>query len=112
MCDVCRLAEWMAAEKERKKERAERKKRRLQKMLQEPKHKFEDTSYMESIKSTQEGMADSLKLGLQQDTSVATAGPASKRPKLWCVLNGSFKYGREGLFERFLENSVCQFISS
>lgn len=76
------MAEWVAAEKERKRERAERKKRRLKRMMEEPKHKFEDASYMESIKSTEEGMADSLKLGLQQDTASA-AGPSSKRPKLW-----------------------------
>lgn len=75
-----RVAEWMAGETQRKKEKADRKKRRLEKLLEEPHHKFEDTSYMEQIRSREEEMADSLKHGLNRDDS--SPGP-SKKPKLW-----------------------------
>ena len=82
MCD--RIAEWVAAEGERKRERAEKRKRKLQKMMEEPKHKFEDSSYMEQIRSTEEGMEDSLKQGLSQagPSGEGARGPA-KKPKLW-----------------------------
>ena len=75
----------MAGESERKRQRTERKKRRQQKLLEEPRHTFDDSSYMDAIRSTEEGMADSLKRGLQQDNTSASSAPAAKKAKLWCV---------------------------
>ena len=83
---MCRVAEWVAGESERKRQRTERKKKRQQKLLEEPRHTFDDSSYMDAIRSTEEGMADSLKRGLQQDnTSASAAAPPAKKAKLWCV---------------------------
>ncbi len=58
-----RIAEWLKEEPGRKKKLAEEKRKRLAKRRAEPKHYFDDPSYMEQIKSTEESMDDALKQG-------------------------------------------------
>ncbi len=84
---VCRVAEWVAGESDRNRQRTERKKRRQQKLLEEPRHTFDDSSYMDAIRSTEEGMAESLKRGLQQDNDPSSSSslPPAKKAKLWYV---------------------------
>ncbi len=84
---MCRVAEWVAGESDRNRQRTERKKRRQQKLLEEPRHTFDDSSYMDAIRSTEEGMAESLKRGLQQDNDPSSSSslPPAKKAKLWYV---------------------------
>ena len=58
-----RLAKWAADEPERKKREAEEKRQRLERKRAGPKHTFDDTNYMEQIKSTEEEMDGALKQG-------------------------------------------------
>ena len=61
---VNRLAKWAADEPERKRKEAEEKRRRLERKRAGPKHTFDDTCYMEQIKSTEEEMGGALKQGV------------------------------------------------
>ena len=58
-----RLAKWAADEPERKRREAEEKRQRLERKRAGPKHTFDDTDYMEQIKSTEEEMDGALKQG-------------------------------------------------
>ena len=58
-----RLAKWAADEPERKRKEAEEKRQRLERKRAGPKHTFDDTDYMEQIKSTEEEMDGALKQG-------------------------------------------------
>ena len=86
---MCRISDWIAAEPERKRQRAEKKMKRLKRLTEQPKHKFDDHSYMEQIKDTEEGMVDSLKQGLAAAVAGKRTrednghGEPSKKPKMW-----------------------------
>ena len=58
-----RLAKWASGEAERKRKEAEEKLQRLERKRAGPKHNFDDTSYMEQIKSSEEEMGGALKQG-------------------------------------------------
>lgn len=58
-----RLAKWASGEAERKRKEAEEKQQRLERKRAGPKHNFDDTSYMEQIKSSEEEMGGALKQG-------------------------------------------------
>jgi hypothetical protein len=58
-----RLAKWAADEPERKRKEAEERRQRLERKRAGPKHTFDDTDYMEQIKSTEEEMDGALKQG-------------------------------------------------
>ena len=64
VCIICgRLAKWAADEPERKRKEAEEKRQRLERKRAGPKHTFNDTDYMEQIKSTEEEVDGALKQG-------------------------------------------------
>lgn len=60
---VYRITKWLKEEPERQRKLVEEKRKRLEKRRAEPKHYFDDPSYMEQIKSTEESMDDALKQG-------------------------------------------------
>ena len=64
LCWEGRLAKWAADEPERKRKEAEEKRERLERKRAGPKHTFDDSHYMEQIKSTEEGMGWALKQGV------------------------------------------------
>ena len=66
------MAEWAAGEPERKRREAEERRQRLERKRAGPKHTFDDTGYMEQIKSTEEGMGGALKQGLTLEGCQAT----------------------------------------
>jgi hypothetical protein len=85
------VTKWLEDEPERKRRKQEEKrKRRLTKKVP-PKHFFDDRDYMEQLRSTEEGMDDALKQGLEASgqkgklpASNDTAGPSSaKKSKFW-----------------------------
>ena len=91
---LCRIAEWMKQEPERKRKRAEEKERKRRQLLDEPRHFFNDPQYMQQLETAEEGMSDALKQGLQAASGSKSgssvkrradgddAGP-SKKTKLW-----------------------------
>lgn len=93
---VTRLAEWVAKEPERRKRSAEEKKKKLEKRRSEPKHHFNDTSYMDQIRSTEENIDNALQQGLQaaaSSTSTKTKIPESvsasgvtKMQNIWYII--------------------------
>lgn len=72
-----KLAEWAAQEPERKKKSVEERKKRQRK---EPKHQFNDSSYMDQIRSTEENINTALQQGFQAATTSATTGQKRRLP--------------------------------
>ena len=81
----------MAKEPERRKKSAEEKRKKLEKRRSEPKHHFNDTSYMDQIRSTEENIDTALQQGLQaaaSSTSTKKIIPESsgnRVTKIWYV---------------------------
>lgn len=74
-----RLKNWIAQQKDREEEMAERRKKRLERLCTEPKHEFEDKSYEKERADLLEKISDSVEEGLKAATSSNGAGPSSKR---------------------------------
>ena len=89
-----RMSEWMKKEPERKRKKAEERKRKRNRLLEEPRHFFNDPQYMQKLEESEEVMGESLKKGLQATAGAGSssgkkraikeepAGP-SKKSKLW-----------------------------
>ena len=79
----------MKNEPERKRKKAEEKKKKRDRLLEEPRHFFNDPQYMQKLEESGETMSESLKIGLQAASSskkrVSDEEPAgpSKKSKLW-----------------------------
>lgn len=61
----------MAEEPERKKKVMEEKRKKLEKRRSEPKHYYNDSSYMDQIRSTQDNIDTALQQGMQAAASVS-----------------------------------------
>lgn len=75
-----RLAEWAAQEPERKKKAVEERKKKHDQRRNEPKHQFNDSSYMDQIRSTEENINTALQQGFQAATTSATTGQKRRLP--------------------------------
>lgn len=83
----------MAEEPERKKKCLERRKEKREKQRRQPKHQFNDPSYMDQIRSTEENIDSALQQGLAASTETrskrklpeASTRGAVKKQKIWCV---------------------------
>lgn len=64
-----RLAKWMALEPERKKKCMEQRRKKLERRKNNPKHHFNDTSYMDQIRLAEENIDTALQQGLQAKAS-------------------------------------------
>lgn len=82
----------MADEPERKKKCREERKKKLEQRRNKPKHNFNDSSYMDQIRSTEESMDSALQRGMQAATSTKGTkrklheGPSNsvaKKPRIW-----------------------------
>lgn len=81
MYNASRMAKWMAQEPERKKKLIEEKKKRLEKHRNEPKHHFNDSSYMDQIHSTEENIDNALQQGMQAASSAIVTGTKRSLPE-------------------------------
>lgn len=64
-----RLKNWISQQADREREAAERKKKKLERLCQEPKHEFKDDKYDESRSSMPEKMSTSIEQGLKASSS-------------------------------------------
>lgn len=80
----------MAEEPERKKKLIEMRKRKREQKRTEPKHHFNDSSYMAQIRSTEENIDAALEQGIHA-ASLATAGVKRKLPGESSSSNGTKK---------------------
>lgn len=64
-----RLKNWIAQQADREREAAERKKKKLERLCQEPKHDFKDDHYDESRSTMTEVMSSSIEQGFKASTS-------------------------------------------
>ena len=62
MC-LGRMAQWLKEEPERRRELSEEKRKRLERKRAGPRHNYNDPTYMEQIRNTEETMDDALKQG-------------------------------------------------
>ena len=77
------MAKWMAEEPERKRKKIEEKRKRLEQRRSEPKHHFNDSSYLNQIRSTEENMNVALQQGMQAAaTATDSKGVKRKLPEL------------------------------
>ncbi|XP_060536479.1 splicing regulator SDE2 [Cylas formicarius] len=84
-----RLKNWISQQAEREKEAKERKKKKLEKLLENPKHEFKDDNYDKERSSLPEKVEDAVLKGLEASASSSVKrkhetqdGPKKKR-KLW-----------------------------
>ncbi|XP_068893892.1 splicing regulator SDE2-like [Tenebrio molitor] len=83
-----RLKNWIAAQAEREKEAAEKKQKKLERLMEKPKHEFKDEEYDKIRSALPEKVEDAVTQGLQASCS-GKRKPAEKkevprkRPKLW-----------------------------
>ena len=68
----------MAEEPERKKKFKEAKKRKLEQRRSEPKHYFNDSTYMDQIHSTEKEIDTALQQGIHAAAAVSTRGMKRK----------------------------------
>lgn len=61
-----RLKTWLSQKKEREQDKEDKKKRKIEKLLQEPKHEFKDEAYHEEITNLSEKLSDSVEQGLKR----------------------------------------------
>ena len=91
---LIRMAKWVAEGPERNRELMLERKRKAEHRRREPKHHFSDSSYVQQIKQTEEGMDSALQQGLKAATSSdadtrkrnlprSSSGPSAKKPKHW-----------------------------
>lgn len=62
-----RLKNWIAQQAEREREAAERKRRKLERLRQEPKHNFHDKTYEEERSQLTEKVSDAVEQGTSLD---------------------------------------------
>lgn len=81
----------MAKEPERRKKSAEEKRKKLEKRRSEPRHNFNDPSYMDQIRSTEENIGTALQQGLQAAASSTSTkkkipeSSASRVTNIWYI---------------------------
>lgn len=88
---IFRLKNWIAAQAEREKEAAERKKKRLERLCQQPKHEFKDENYDKERSALPEKVEDAVEQGLKASSSGnnkrkhtdINKSIKKKKPKLW-----------------------------
>lgn len=89
------MAKWMTQEPERRKKSIEDKKKRLEQRRAEPKHYFNDPTYMTQIISNEDAIDSALQQGIQAASSATTikgtkrkildesSSKSRKKPKIW-----------------------------
>ncbi|GJQ66174.1 hypothetical protein Trydic_g4234 [Trypoxylus dichotomus] len=84
-----RLKKWITQQAEREKEAAERKQRKLEKLCEEPKHKFKDDKYDNERSQLPEIVENAVSQGLKASCpgtskrKANTTGNCKKKRKLW-----------------------------
>ncbi|KYB26758.1 splicing regulator SDE2 [Tribolium castaneum] len=84
-----RLKNWIAAQADREKEAAEKKQKKLERLIEQPKHEFKDEEYDKIRSALPEKVEDAVLQGLQASCSTkrkSDEGKGSvkkKKPKLW-----------------------------
>ncbi|XP_044263310.1 replication stress response regulator SDE2 isoform X2 [Tribolium madens] len=84
-----RLKNWIAAQAEREKEAAEKKQKKLERLIEQPKHEFRDEEYDKIRSALPEKVEDAVIQGLQASCSTkrksdeSKGGVKKKKPKLW-----------------------------
>ena len=86
-----RLKKWIEAQAEREKEAAEKKQKKLERLIEKPKHEFKDAEYDKLRSDLPEKVEDAVVQGLQASCSGKRKSDAKcevnrKKPKLWYVL--------------------------
>ncbi|XP_065216502.1 splicing regulator SDE2 [Planococcus citri] len=75
-----RLKNWLAQKQEREREAAERKRKKLERLLQEPKVEIKDEEYNQQRSMLTENISDSVELGLKQAVNNGTKRKAEEAP--------------------------------
>lgn len=84
-----RLKNWIAAQADREKEAAEKKQKKLERLIEKPKHEFKDEEYDKIRSALPEKVEDAVIQGLQASCSTKRKSDDSKsavkkkKPKLW-----------------------------
>ena len=86
-----RLAKWMTEEPERKKKSREAKKKKQEQRRSEPKHYFNDSSYMDQIHSTEKEIDTALQQGMHAVAAVDTEAKGTKRKLIESSCSGVTK---------------------
>ncbi|KAJ3661178.1 hypothetical protein Zmor_005587 [Zophobas morio] len=83
-----RLKKWIEAQAEREKEAAEKKQKKLERLIEKPKHEFKDAEYDKLRSDLPEKVEDAVVQGLQASCSGKRKSDGKsevkrKKPKLW-----------------------------
>lgn len=83
-----RLKNWLASQADREKETADRKRRKLERMCEEPKHEFKDDAYFKEISELPKRVEDAVLQGLEASSSMKRLSEndttkKTKKRKLW-----------------------------
>lgn len=87
-----RLKTWLSAQAEREKEAEDRKQKKLERLVQKPKHEFHDESYDKERANLPDKLEDAVEHGLQAASSKSlkrphqksnAKGKGKKKAKLW-----------------------------
>lgn len=88
-----RLKTWIEQQVEREKEAKDRKQKKLERLVQIPKHVFKDESYEKERSALPENVENALEQGLKASTSMGCkrshgedTKKQKKKPKLWYIL--------------------------
>ncbi|XP_045461324.1 replication stress response regulator SDE2 [Harmonia axyridis] len=83
-----RLKNWLATQADREKETADRKRKKLERMCEEPKHEFKDDAYFKEISELPKRVEDAVLQGLEASSSMKRPSEndttkKTKKRKLW-----------------------------
>ncbi|ERL93737.1 replication stress response regulator SDE2 [Dendroctonus ponderosae] len=83
-----RLIKWVEQQGEREIEAEEKKKKKLEKLLEQPRHEFKDEQYEKEMSELTDKIEDAVTKGLEASTrgikrKIDTKSKLGKKPKLW-----------------------------
>ncbi|KAL1451803.1 hypothetical protein WDU94_006145 [Cyamophila willieti] len=76
-----RLKTWLSQQKDREQEKVENKKKKIERLLEPPKHEFKDEIYHEERTNLSEKLTDSLEQGLKRKQEKPCSSGSSKQPQ-------------------------------
>lgn len=87
-----RLKTWIAQQVEREKEANERRQKKLERLVQTPKHEFKDENYEQDRSALPEKVEDALEQGLKASSSgnkrkIVDKTTQKKKARLWYLFN-------------------------
>uniref|UniRef100_A0A8D8LH61 Protein SDE2 homolog n=1 Tax=Cacopsylla melanoneura TaxID=428564 RepID=A0A8D8LH61_9HEMI len=74
-----RLKTWLSQQKDREQEKVENKKKKIERLLEPPKHEFKDETYHEERTNLSEKLTDSLEQGLKRKQEKPSTSGSSKQ---------------------------------